>query len=322
MIVFSLTFLLGDLFLQLQPTVPAKSFMIAAGCAGLLSLGACRYHIIFMMIAGLMLGFAWTGWQAASSLEWQLPHELEGKPLMVRATIYSLPISDKFGTHFTAYVDSVQHENFIGHTYVRLTWMNAQHLRVGDSYQLSVRLKRIHGVRNPGSFDYEAWALQGGLRASGTVITRYPQKYLTHRRFFSPVNQIRQILYDRITTALPSSPTSPWLLALMIGERSSAPPQHWEILRATGTNHLMAIAGLHIGLIAGMIHFMMRRLWSRSTLLVSLYPAQLAAAFSALTVAWIYSALAGFSIPTQRACIMLTSWKVRAISASISICDE
>lgn len=273
-----------------------------------MSLYACRHHAAFVIAAGLMIGFSWTAWQAASTLGWELPHELEGKPLILAATVYSLPVSDKFGTHFTAFVDSSTDQNNKpkGHAYVRLTWVGAKKLRVGDSYQLTLRLKRIHGLRNPGGFDYEAWAMQNGLRASGSVLQHYPQKFLGHRKLFAPVNQVRQILYDRITASLPSSPTAPWLLALMIGERSSAPPQHWLILRATGTNHLMAIAGLHIGLIAGMIHFLIRRIWSRSSLLVSLYPSQLASALAALVVAWIYSALAGFSIPTQRACIMLT----------------
>ena len=99
---------------------------------------------------------------------------------------------------------------------------------------------------------------------------------------------------------------TPWLTALIIGERNGASQKDWQILRNTGTNHLMAIAGLHIGMIAGVVHIVFSWCWRRFTVLALLMPAHLAGMGASLLTAILYSALAGFSIPTQRACIMLT----------------
>jgi competence protein ComEC len=80
------------------------------------------------------------------------------------------------------------------------------------------------------------------------------------------------------------------------------------VLRNTGTNHLMAIAGLHIGIMAGIAHAVVSYAWRFAPALLLRMPAQIAGACAALFMAVIYSLLAGFSIPTQRACIMLAAF--------------
>ncbi len=67
----------------------------------------------------------------------------------------------------------------------------------------------------------------------------------------------------------------------------------------------MAISGLHIGMIAGLGFFLMRRFWAFFPALVIRWPAQKAAAVAALFCAAAYALLAGLSLPTQRALIML-----------------
>src|SRR3990167_914161 len=308
MLIFSLSFLLGDILLQLNSALPSTFLIIFAALCGCCLMLMRQRSPLHLAIAAFLLGFAWSGWHAHLLLKWQLPHTWEGKTLILHGTVVSLPAIDGVGSRLIMDITSLQlHRSRLnGRTRVRLYWPQKQSLRVGDQYRLTVRLKRIHGMRNPGGFDYEAYAFQNGLRASGTVITDKKQDYLGHCYTCAPVNQMRQILRQRILQYLPKSESSPWLLALMIGDRSTVSPQHWQTLRDTGTNHLMAIAGLHIGLIAGFMHLMMQWLWRRSAILSELYPATLAGAIIALLVAWIYSALAGFSIPTQRACMMLT----------------
>lgn len=308
MLMFSLTFLLGDLFLQQHSLLPKGWVLFLAGAAGvtLMLLRTSRFYCI--AIAGFFIGFAWAGWAAYAMQERLLLHELEGKPVMLRGVIQSLPVKDSFGMHFLFTAESLQFagQRITCNYLVRLSWVQAPPLNVGDVYHLYVRLRRIHGMRNPDGFDYEAWSHQNGIAASGSIITQMPVKYLGHRVLHAPVNQIRQKLQQRIAEHLPASKTSHWLFALMIGERSAVQPDQWQILRATGTNHLMAIAGLHIGLISGLMHALVQFFWRRSRYLTTKYPAQLAAAVAALITAWIYSALAGFSIPTQRACVMVS----------------
>ncbi len=296
---FSLSFLVGSLFLHSCTVLPSQvTITIAALIACMCVLASCRRWSFSILLAGFLSGFFWSGWFAHQSMTRVLPHDSEGRVLKVKGIIDSLPVIDQFGTHFIFVTDE--------YSKIRLSWQRAEPLNVGDEYEFNVKLKRIHGMQNPGGFDYEAWALQNELHASGSVVVRLPYRFIRHHLFHAPVNQLRQWLQRRILKYLPNSPTSPWLLALMIGERSAAPAEHWQILRATGTNHLMAIAGLHIGLISGLIYTLVQFLWRRSVTLVSMYPAQLAASLASLMMAWTYSMLAGFSIPTQRACMMVT----------------
>lgn len=306
MLLFSLAFLLGDLLIQCQSRLPPSYLLVIAALTGALCLIIKRRSRI--IVAGLLLGFAFTGLSATKTLSWQLPTAWENKKLIARGIVHSMPVRDTYGTHFVFKVLSLQNQDqtILQPALVRLSFHNNQVVHAGDRFQFQVKLKRIHGLQNPGGFNYEAWAFHNHLLATGNISTKSVIHHDGHDYLHAPLEQIRQYLRKKIINLLPDSEVSPWLLALTIGERGMAPPEHWQILRATGTNHLMAIAGLHIGLIAGLVYTLMQFFWRRSDWLLALYPAQLAASLASLVTAWLYSALAGFSIPTQRACIMVT----------------
>ncbi len=100
-------------------------------------------------------------------------------------------------------------------------------------------------------------------------------------------------------------PQSPLLMALVFGEQQEVSKEQWQQLRDGGIIHLIAISGLHIGLAAWLGHLAGRLLilvpWFRS--LGNRLPDG-----CALGVALLYSALAGFALPTQRALLMLAIW--------------
>ncbi len=79
----------------------------------------------------------------------------------------------------------------------------------------------------------------------------------------------------------------------------------WALLQKTGTSHLLAISGLHVGLVSGLIFFLTRFIWALIPRVPLYLPAPFIAAIAAMFAAYIYSALAGFAIPTQRALIMI-----------------
>src|SRR5690606_20839031 len=79
--------------------------------------------------------------------------------------------------------------------------------------------------------------------------------------------------------------------------------RQWEDLRRSGTSHLVAISGMHVGLVAGLVFLAARRVWLRLPAPAAHYDLEAAAAFG-LAAAIGYAALAGFAVPTQRAAIM------------------
>ncbi len=92
--------------------------------------------------------------------------------------------------------------------------------------------------------------------------------------------------------------------ALVLGERGQMDADRWQMLTQTGTNHLLAISGLHVGIVSGFVYFLVVWCWKRSERCCLYIPAQRVAAIAAIFAAVFYAMLAGFSIPTQRAMVM------------------
>lgn len=262
-------------------------------------------------------GFCWAAIFGYLTLSGGLDSSLEGEDLLVTGLIASLPESDSRRTRFHFVPDSL---HWPGATQEKqtpvnlpgkllLSWYNdAPALQVGARWQLQVRLKRPHGFMNPGGFDYEAWLFAQGIRATGYV--RGKSGPDINRRLAAPrgnyrVDQFRQGLRTKLNAALAGDPLQGIVLALAIGDRQQISNAQWETLRRTGTSHLVAISGLHVGLVAGFAFFAMQRIWRLSARLPLRWPAAKAGALAALAAATAYALLAGFTVPTQRALVMI-----------------
>ena len=71
------------------------------------------------------------------------------------------------------------------------------------------------------------------------------------KRNLVSVDRLRYRLRERLQEVIPDRPVSSLIYALSLGDRSAIDSSQWQVLSRTGTNHLLAISGLHIGLIAG-----------------------------------------------------------------------
>src|SRR3989338_2535812 len=272
MFFFTLAFLLGDLYLQTFPKPPSKMDLYLLLIVAFLLFIFFRKRRLFLYAFAFLFGFIFSSLEAYSILSWNLPKELEGKPLFITGKILSLPVMEGEQARFLFSLEKIQDENEMkqSKTLIQVTWRNLKHhLRVGEKWQLFVRLKRIHGAQNPGSFDYEAWSFQKGLRATGYVLPDENKNiFLSHHRMDHPIDHLRENLQDKIQILLSESQTKSFLIALLIGERTGIKNEDWEVLRKTGTNHLMAIAGLHVGMIFGMSEFLFSFVWRRFSLLI------------------------------------------------------
>ncbi|OGT45285.1 MAG: DNA internalization-related competence protein ComEC/Rec2 [Gammaproteobacteria bacterium RIFCSPHIGHO2_12_FULL_41_20] len=309
MLLFTLSFLCGVLSLQLFQKLPAIIWSYCIFIPIIFYVGLPR--VCRQLLLGFLLGLAWSIWCVHHVMTWSLPSELEGKPLLVEGYIAAIPHEQNQQTRFLLSAQSLSQglsktQHIPIHGLLQLHWPNCPyHLRVGQHWRLPVRLKKIHSTANPGGFDYEAWALQQGIIVTGSVTANTTAWLLGRDVYFHPLDSIRQAWKERIEAILPSTITAHWLTALVIGERSAIPQTQWSVLRNTGTNHLMAIAGLHIGLMSGWAAMVMMWLWRRIPRLLLYMPAKIAGAWAALMMAIFYSSMAGFSIPTQRALWMM-----------------
>ncbi len=298
----ALGLLIGVLALTQLASLPPVGWAALALTAAVPALLHRRGRLAWAMLAG----FGWASLQAYWQLEPRLPEALEGRDLTVQARIASVPERYPDKLRFEAEpLRIVGSEPVAGRLPDRLllSWYrDAPELAPGEVWQLRVRLKRPRGFLNPGGFDYETWLFERGIGATGSVRESESNRRIEAAGF--SVDGLRSALARRISDALGDDPMRGVVLALAIGVRFEVAQEIWLAFLRTGTNHLMAISGLHVGMVGLAGYWVVRRLWSRSRRLCLLWPAQKAGAVLSLALSCSYALLAGFSVPTQRTVLM------------------
>jgi len=96
--------------------------------------------------------------------------------------------------------------------------------------------------------------------------------------------------------------------ALILGERQGITPVLREPFNRTGLAHILAVSGLHIGLVAGVAFFLIKWILFRSyRMALTIDLRKLAALLTCLPVVG-YALLAGFQVSTQRAMVMILAY--------------
>jgi competence protein ComEC len=318
MVISALLFLAGLLLVQQLPVLPDITWLVV-GCLVACIIAWLRYWRWLFFVVGVL----WAIVFAMHRLSDRLPGQLEGKEIQVTGTIADLPEQDEkrvrfdFITRDGLYAES-QSETGAAivrddgptpsqqhlPTKLRLSWYYPdQVIKAGQQWIFTVKLKRVHGNMNPGGFDYERWLFAEGIGATGYVRSSPKPVLLGHASAWSSIAVWRQGISDQLSSTFGNSPNVALVKALTIGDGSSINQQQWDVFRKTGTTHLVVISGSHIALIAGMVYFLVLKLWAWTGWLKQ--SPQKVAAVSAVLVAIFYSGLAGFSVPTQRSVIML-----------------
>ena len=181
---------------------------------------------------------------------------------------------------------------------------NLPRLRAGERWRLQLELRAPRGRINFHGVDTERWYFTQGIGARAYV-QKGENIRLAGPAWFN-LQHWRELVLDKLTEKAGDAPAFRMLAALAIADRRGLFAGDRVILAATGTGHLLAISGLHIGL-AATLGFYLGRL---GLLFLSVGLKQRFAIVLPWVVAWLaalsYSALSGFGVSTQRALIMLT----------------
>lgn len=332
----SIGFLVGVLICQSLADLPSIEWSLLLTIIIPLAIGFPKFRPVFF----IAIGFLYSVLIAHDKVAGQIFPSLEGKDLLVAGIVSSLPSKSSDRTRFHLDVidlSELQKEatqktpstSISGQVprRIQLSWYKtAPPISVGQHWQLVVRLKRPHGFSNPGGYDYEAYLYQQDIHATGYVRDHSKTQGLNRLigiddSWRSTIHQLRERLSAAIAAQLPENAAAGFISALVVGDRQAIDSEQWRVLTGTGTNHLMAISGLHIGLVAGLVFFLAGQLWRRLPYLTLYIPTPKAAAVCAILAALAYAALAGFTLPTQRALIMvmvamLAIWSQRSVIPS------
>lgn len=180
-------------------------------------------------------------------------------------------------------------------------------LRIGDRIGLRARLRPPSDPVAPGAFDFQRDAFFRGIGAVGFAVGRVavlaPVRVNVGDAARTAVDRIRDGVAGRIRNALPD-PAGAVAAAMLVGDRAGIDEPTAEAFRTTGLAHLLAISGLHMGLVAGTVFAAVRLGLAAWPAVALRRPIKKWAAGGALLAATLYLLLAGAPVPTQRAYLM------------------
>ncbi len=160
------------------------------------------------------------------------------------------------------------------------------------------------GPVEPGGFDFQrhAWF----LRLGGVGYTRVPivAAAPSDASWMLWVFRLRMGISSHVQDIM-SGDVGGFAAAVTTGDRAGMSPEALDDLRAANTAHLLAISGLHMGLLSGFIFALLRLAFAICSPLALRWPTRKLAAAGALTASAFYLALSGGSISTERAFVMV-----------------
>jgi competence protein ComEC len=246
-----------------------------------------------------------------------LPNEWQGQNITLTGIIAEMPRIHERGLRFAFDVESIQTEAAYVPRHIQLATYDGDadsplDIHAGERWRFTVRLKQPHATSNPHGFDFEAWALERNLRATGYVYANGDNQKLaeTSRSPAYLIERLRESVRTHFQQTLGDAPHAGILTALAIGDQASITQSEWQLFTHTGVNHLMSISGLHITMLASLFFALTYWLWRRSVRLTLHFPARKAAALVGLLAALCYTLISGFEIPAQRTLFMLTTFAV------------
>ncbi len=293
---FAACFAAGSFAALRLPAVPEIAVLLSV-TAGLVAVGLWWRSL---SILSFVLGCLWVLLAANERLADRLSPSLQSRDLWITGEVLFAERRGPDDMRITLASDSMRLPRRL-----QLNWYRTRaDLEPGQIWRLKTRLWRPRGMRNPGAVDYEAQLFRQGIGAVGYVRDDTGNRMLGSTSWRSLWWRIRRGVDQGIASALRDHPAAPVIRGIVTGFREAIPQHVWQTMRATGTVHLMAISGLHIG-IAAMVGYLLGLAIAASLSGVWSVNTRVAGAWSGWILASAYAALAGFGLPTVRALVML-----------------
>jgi competence protein ComEC len=288
--------------LRSEPPLWLGPAVLAAAGLSLLTARDTGTRLAAIALAMMALGFSaaqWRTWQASAP---QIERRLG--PVSVEGRVVEL---ERRGNGSRVTLDRLAIEGLAAaktplKVRVRLGGTGAEPTP-GDRLKVTAVLLPPGAPVAPGAFDFQRHAYFLGLGAVGYSYGHGEIEPASASGVRLWLASLRDAIAARVTAGLPG-PAGGIAAALMTGERGAIPLPVVDAMRNSGLAHLLAIAGLHLGMVAGALFFGLRALLALVPAIALRYPIKKWAAAAALVGAFCYLCITGATVPTERAFIM------------------
>ncbi|MBF0451892.1 MAG: DNA internalization-related competence protein ComEC/Rec2 [Candidatus Magnetomorum sp.] len=190
-------------------------------------------------------------------------------------------------------------------------WGNYSHLKKGMHIRFRSTINDFKNFKNPGGFDYKHYMnFQEKIDAHA-----YAQKNSIEILnpdapiLINPIENITEKIFQTVSQLITDSSSkkaSGFLHAILLGDRNYLQDTISTVFIATGTVHLLAISGLHMGMIAMTAFLCFRWLFRRSEMICLYGWSDICATLPAFILMVVYFFISGMSPSSQRAFIMIS----------------
>lgn len=307
-----ISFCFGALLSLFLPITPSLFYVAFFTVLSLL----CLFIGKTKWLTAFFCGIAWLLWHGTSYEAVWKNNELDKNTVnksyqQVVAEIKSIAAIKNDRTSFIVDISSLDNKTLNTPIRIRVTWIEPSIIpKQGQLWLLTMKIKPAHGFANPGGFNYLTWLKQQHIHATGFVKNKAVNQLINNEVTW------REQLYHQFSQLLPEENSSAIVLALTFGEKSQLSDKQWQVLTHTATNHIMAISGLHLGLVALACYawlMLVMKVLPVKQLLPIIYQDKLlrfnfqhTVLLGVFVITLFYAFIAGFSMPTIRAMIMLS----------------
>ncbi len=183
----------------------------------------------------------------------------------------------------------------------------------GDRVRVRALLRAPAPPAYPGGWDLQRDAFYAGLGGSGfalgpaALVAAANPSGLARR-----VQRLREAIGARFMTGMPGA-AGTIAATLFTGMSGAIPPADHAAFRDSGLAHLLAVAGLHIGIVMGWTMLLTRAALALCEFTALRWPTKQIGAFVALAVGGGYMVLTGMHVPIMRSFAMAALYTVAVL---------
>ncbi|GHB58400.1 DNA internalization-related competence protein ComEC/Rec2 [Psychrosphaera saromensis] len=216
-------------------------------------------------------------------------------------------------------------------TLLRVSWFKPKLLlQQGDLLTATIKLTKPHGYQNRFGFDYNQWVFSKGFIATGSIKKIHshsslkelnptqlnPSKQQPLEFKFLQQNLLQQGSVNKLIEATQGINSQGVMLAVGLGNRSLITNEQFELYNHMGISHLLAISGLHIGIIFLVIKWLLKLVAKGWLTLTRLHLNHKYLTMFTLILLWSYIGLISFPVSATRAGLFVSLWALLDLTFS------